>query len=225
VRWVETSTCRMGFDQPAEWSHPRLESASGTIGLGWRAPTSLESPRRIRHLSSRALPRLWRRAGRTPREPTSLDFIPHGRCDDTETGVRWGMTESLLPDPPLPAAASSAALASEVALRQLALTYATDTARRSSLSDDPVAGPTLDARTGAIVRVAALIALGASAPSYKWGIEAAYTAGVTTDEVLGILLAVAPRVGLARLVSAILPLALAVGYDIEDALESLDPPL
>jgi 4-carboxymuconolactone decarboxylase len=155
----------------------------------------------------------------------SPDFIPYERCDDTETGVRWGMTESLLPDPPLPVAASSAAVAIEVALRQLALTYATDTASRSFLSDDHLAGPHLDARTGAIVRIAALIALGASAPSYKWSVEAAHTAGVTTDEVLGILLAVAPRVGLARLVAAILPLALAVGYDIEYALESLDPPL
>ena len=40
---------------------------------------------------------------------------------------------------------------------------------------------------------------------------------------LGTLLAVAPTVGLARVVSATVALGLALGYDIEAALEELDP--
>ena len=43
------------------------------------------------------------------------------------------------------------------------------------------------------------------------------------EAVLGTMVAVAPVVGLARLVSAAPALALALGYDVEDALEQHDP--
>jgi len=44
----------------------------------------------------------------------------------------------------------------------------------------------------------------------------------TTEEVVGTMLAVAPTVGLAHLVSATVGLAMGLGYDIELALEGLE---
>ena len=44
----------------------------------------------------------------------------------------------------------------------------------------------------------------------------------TVDEIVGTLIAVAPIVGTARVVSAAPELALALGYDIEAALEGVE---
>ena len=55
--------------------------------------------------------------------------------------------------------------------------------------------------------------------------ERIHAAGATVDEAVGTLLAVAPTVGFARVVAATSPLALAIGYDIDDALERLNLPL
>lgn len=46
--------------------------------------------------------------------------------------------------------------------------------------------------------------------------------GATVEEIVGVLIAVAPTVGVARIVSAAPELALAVGYDIDSALERFD---
>ena len=48
----------------------------------------------------------------------------------------------------------------------------------------------------------------------------ALTAGASIDEIVGTLIAVVPTVGLARAVSAAPELALALGYDVEAALEA-----
>jgi hypothetical protein len=60
--------------------------------------------------------------------------------------------------------------------------------------------------------------------SYRGAVEAALDGGATEDDVVGTLVAVAPAVGLSRLVSATVGLALALGYDLDAALESPDPP-
>ncbi len=52
--------------------------------------------------------------------------------------------------------------------------------------------------------------------------EAARAAGATDDEIVGVLIAVAPTVGLPRVVSAAPCVALALGYDVEAALEGSD---
>jgi 4-carboxymuconolactone decarboxylase len=77
----------------------------------------------------------------------------------------------------------------------------------------------LDPRTLALVRLGALVALGASPESYGWSVDAAFAAGATVDEIVGTLLGVAPVVGGARVVAAAPTLAGALGYDIEAALE------
>ena len=63
----------------------------------------------------------------------------------------------------------------------------------------------------------------AAPPSYMSAVEAAGHAGVTHEEIVGALIAVLPVVGVARVVSAAPNLGLAIGYDVGDALERLEP--
>ena len=90
------------------------------------------------------------------------------------------------------------------------------------LSDERAseAAARLDGKTRALVRVAVLIALDAAPPSYMEAIESARRWGASSDEIAGCLIAVLPTVGVARVVSAAPKVALALGYDVEAALES-----
>jgi 4-carboxymuconolactone decarboxylase len=108
------------------------------------------------------------------------------------------------------------------------------TLRRLALRDDRYidallaeqsAGPLasgLDARAHALVRIASLIAIDAAPPSYMSAIDAGLVTGLSVDEVVGTLIAVMPVVGVARVVSAAPNLALALGYDVAEALEVAD---
>src|SRR5436309_1192351 len=53
----------------------------------------------------------------------------------------------------------------------------------------------LDARSYAIAKLAALIALDAPPASYLWQVSAALDAGVTPQDLVGVLIAIAPQVG------------------------------
>lgn len=77
----------------------------------------------------------------------------------------------------------------------------------------------MDAKTCALVRIGALLGIDATAPAYQWAVGRASAAGATVDEIVGTMIAVAPTIGVARVVSAAPALGLAVGYDIEAALE------
>jgi 4-carboxymuconolactone decarboxylase len=81
----------------------------------------------------------------------------------------------------------------------------------------------LSPKTQALVRLAALLALGAAPVSYQWNVGAALDAGATTDEILGTMIAVAPISGIARVVQATPDVALPIGYDLDVAFEELDP--
>jgi 4-carboxymuconolactone decarboxylase len=80
----------------------------------------------------------------------------------------------------------------------------------------PVGGTVLRPKVDLLVRLGALLALGASTSSLRLAVERALGAGASEAEIVGVLVAVAPAVGLARVVSAAPRLALAIGYDIED---------
>jgi 4-carboxymuconolactone decarboxylase len=80
----------------------------------------------------------------------------------------------------------------------------------------------LDPKIQALVRLGGLVALGGSCVSYSWAAEAALDAGATAEEVVGTLVAVAPVGGLARVIAAVPEVALAIGYDIDQAFEGLD---
>jgi alkylhydroperoxidase/carboxymuconolactone decarboxylase family protein YurZ len=87
------------------------------------------------------------------------------------------------------------------------------------------ANPTLsgiDLRAHALLRIAALIAIDAAPPSYMSAVEAGLRAGASYDEIVGTLIAVMPIVGVARVVSAAPNLALALGYDVAEALELVE---
>jgi alkylhydroperoxidase family enzyme len=73
----------------------------------------------------------------------------------------------------------------------------------------------VSARTSALVRLAALLAVDAPTASLQWATERAGAAGVRDEEIVDVLLTVGEAVGFARVVSAAPRLALAIGYDIE----------
>jgi 4-carboxymuconolactone decarboxylase len=82
----------------------------------------------------------------------------------------------------------------------------------------------LDERTAALACLAALVAMHAGPTSYQRCVDRALGAGASVDDVLDTLKVVAPTVGLARVVAAVPSLALALGYDIDTALEAVDLP-
>jgi alkylhydroperoxidase/carboxymuconolactone decarboxylase family protein YurZ len=73
----------------------------------------------------------------------------------------------------------------------------------------------LDPRTYSLVKIAALIALDAPPASYVAQVGFALEAGVDADEILRVLVAVAPQVGLPRAAAAAPELMLALGLDLE----------
>jgi hypothetical protein len=89
----------------------------------------------------------------------------------------------------------------------------TDHAANLSASD-------LEAKTHALVQLAALVASDAAPPSYLEAIDWARSYQATDDEIVGVLIAALPSVGVTRVVSAAPKLGLALGYDVADALES-----
>lgn len=81
-----------------------------------------------------------------------------------------------------------------------------------------------DARTHALIRLGALVALDAPVVSYQSCIALALAAGATADDIVDTLIAVAPIAGGIRVVAAAPAIALAMGYDIDAALEAYDGP-
>lgn len=77
----------------------------------------------------------------------------------------------------------------------------------------------LDPRAHALVRLGALLALDASPAAYASVVRLAIRAGVSIPEIVGVLVAVIPSIGIARAVSAAPDLALAVGFDVDDVIE------
>jgi 4-carboxymuconolactone decarboxylase len=74
-------------------------------------------------------------------------------------------------------------------------------------------GSGLDPREFALVKIAALVALDAPPASYEWQIGNALADGVTSEEILGVLRAVAPQVGGPRVVAAASEVMAALGLD------------
>jgi 4-carboxymuconolactone decarboxylase len=100
-------------------------------------------------------------------------------------------------------------------LRRLAI----NDARFGEVGVADVDSRALDSKTMELVRIAALVAVGGAVPSYGAQADAAVSAGATAAEIVDVLVGVVPIVGLPCAVAAAPKLALALGYDIEDALE------
>jgi len=74
----------------------------------------------------------------------------------------------------------------------------------------------LDPRTFALVKIASLISLDAPPASYAWQIANALEDGVTPEEILGVLRAIAFQVGGPKVVAAAPEIMLALGLDLDE---------
>lgn len=81
----------------------------------------------------------------------------------------------------------------------------------------------IDERTAALMRVAATVAIDAALASFQHAVALALAAGATSDEIVASLEAVTPVTGAARVVQCAPKVGLALGYDVDAALERLDP--
>ncbi len=77
-------------------------------------------------------------------------------------------------------------------------------------------GTGLDARTFALVKIAALIALDAPPASYAWQIANALDDGASPEDILGVLRAVAPQVGGPKVIAAAPEIMLGLGLSLPD---------
>jgi alkylhydroperoxidase/carboxymuconolactone decarboxylase family protein YurZ len=75
-------------------------------------------------------------------------------------------------------------------------------------------GSGLDPRTFALVKIAALVAVDAPPASFLWQVGAALDAGVAPSDILGVLTAVAPQVGIPRVVAAAPEVMLALDLEL-----------
>ena len=73
----------------------------------------------------------------------------------------------------------------------------------------------LDQKVDLLVRLGALLALGAATTSLRATVERALEAGASESEIVDVLVAVGPAVGLARIVASAPRLAMALGYEID----------
>ena len=95
--------------------------------------------------------------------------------------------------------------------------------KRARLREPSFPESALDERTTALVRVAATIAVDAAPSSFQRAVTHALAAGATPDEIVATLEAVTPVTGAAQVVQCAPKLALALGYDVDAALEQHDP--
>jgi 4-carboxymuconolactone decarboxylase len=109
-------------------------------------------------------------------------------------------------------------------LRRLAIVDEGFVGDQAGLVLGPSGVGALDPKTAALVRVGALAATGAPEVCLEWSSSQALAVGATEDEITGVLLAIAPVIGLGRMVGAAPGIAGAFGYDIEAALDYRDDP-
>ena len=76
----------------------------------------------------------------------------------------------------------------------------------------------LDSRSYALVKIAALIAMDAPPASYVWQVANALQEGASAEDILGILIAVAPQVGGPRIVAAAPEIMVALGLTLPDGM-------
>lgn len=77
----------------------------------------------------------------------------------------------------------------------------------------------LDARQAALLRLGALAAIDGPSLSFHRVIGSALDAGLTADQVLDALILLGPVIGSTRVLAVAPKVALAVGYDVDAALE------
>ena len=81
---------------------------------------------------------------------------------------------------------------------------------------------TLDPQTLMLTRIAALVAVDAPPASYLLNLGAASEIGVTEEQVIGVLTAIAPVVGTPRVMAAVGNIARALGFAIDLAIAEME---
>jgi 4-carboxymuconolactone decarboxylase len=109
-------------------------------------------------------------------------------------------------------------------LRRLAMIDEVFVEYRAGLGLSLARESALDAKTAALIQLAASLTLGSPAVCLEWSTDRALAAGATEDEIADVLLAIAPVAGLSRVVSAAPEVATALGYDVAAALEEPSGP-
>jgi 4-carboxymuconolactone decarboxylase len=87
----------------------------------------------------------------------------------------------------------------------------------AGLREELRADSSLDPKTFALVKIAALVALDAAPASYLWQVKAAVDAGATAREILGVLTAIVPQTGMPRVVAAAPEIMIALGLELPDS--------
>ena len=100
-------------------------------------------------------------------------------------------------------------------LRLLALNDEESVTNVLATGGPPALAPPLSPKVDLLVRLGALLALGAATTSLRSTVERARAAGASETEIVEVLIAVAPAVGLARVVTGAPRLAAALGYDLD----------
>ncbi|MBV9193854.1 MAG: hypothetical protein JO168_06880 [Solirubrobacterales bacterium] len=106
--------------------------------------------------------------------------------------------------------------AAEQLLRRLALNDEKSLGIVLATGSGPGLHVALAPKVDLLVRLGALVAVGAATTSLRRTVELALEAGATDAEIVGVLVAVGPAVGLARVVATAPKLARAIGYDVDD---------
>jgi alkylhydroperoxidase/carboxymuconolactone decarboxylase family protein YurZ len=91
----------------------------------------------------------------------------------------------------------------------------------AQMTADSLAASTLDPQTLMLVRIAALVAVDAQPVSYSLNIGAAADVGLDAESIRGVLTAIAPIVGTARVAAATGNIVQALAVEIEAAVEAL----
>jgi alkylhydroperoxidase/carboxymuconolactone decarboxylase family protein YurZ len=99
-------------------------------------------------------------------------------------------------------------------LRLLALNDEESVGRALALGSERALSTALTPKVDTLVQLGALVALGAETNSLRALVRRAREAGASEAEVAEVLIAVAPAVGLARVVSSAPRLATAMGYTL-----------
>ncbi len=83
------------------------------------------------------------------------------------------------------------------------------------MTADSLAASSLDSETLILVRIAALVAVDAAPVSYALNLEAAAEGGLDIDSIRGVLTAIAPIVGTARIAAATGNIVKALAAEVE----------
>ena len=88
--------------------------------------------------------------------------------------------------------------------------------RMASLREELRQESTLDPRSFSLVKIAALVAVDAPPASYLVQVAAALASGASPRDILGVLTAIAPQVGMPRVVAAAPEIMLALGLALPE---------